>query len=139
MADLKSQAKNVATKEVYSDLDLFLDIHPVTGDVVTKKDVEAIKRSIRNIVLTNHYERPFKPNFGTNLRSRLFEFNDPQSQRLILKDIRDAIRILEPRVEDIRFKIGETQDVNTVSLTVLYNIRNSARAQQLELKVKRTR
>jgi phage baseplate assembly protein W len=139
MADLVNQGKNVATKENFSDLDLLMDKHPVTGDVVTKKDTDAIKRSVRNIVMTNHYERPFKPNFGTDLRSRLFDINDIQSKRLIMKDIKEAILKLEPRVRDIKFKLADTMDTNTLSLTVFYNIKNSARAQQLELRVKRTR
>ena len=65
MADyLKPNSKVNAKKNLYSDLDLFMNPHPVTKDVTTKKDSDAIKRSVKNIILTNKFERPFKPNFG---------------------------------------------------------------------------
>ena len=63
--DITNQSKQVATsKNAYSDLDILFRKHPQTGDVVVRTDAEAVKRSVKNIILTNHYERPFKPNFG---------------------------------------------------------------------------
>ena len=60
MANLKSQGKNVAAKEVYADLDMNFTPHPITGDLTIKKDTDAIKQSIKNIMLTNYYERKKK-------------------------------------------------------------------------------
>ena len=61
MADLKSEAKNVASTKRYADIDFRFKPHPVTGDVTIKYDSDAITRAVRNIVLTNFYERPFTP------------------------------------------------------------------------------
>ena len=72
MANLKSQGKNVAAKEVYADLDMNFTPHPITGDLTIKKDTDAIKQSIKNIMLTNYYERPFKPALGGGFRELLF-------------------------------------------------------------------
>ena len=66
----KPNSKTVAIPDLYSDLDITFERHPVTNDVVLKKDSDAIKRSLKNILLTNDFERPFKPNFGANLRAR---------------------------------------------------------------------
>ena len=65
--EIKSSGKSVAEK-VYADLDLFFRPHPVTGDISLKYDTDAVKRSVRNIMMTNYYERPFKPGFGSNIR-----------------------------------------------------------------------
>ena len=73
--EIKNESSTIVSKNLWKDLDLLFRVHPVTGDVVTRTDVEAVKRSVRNIVLTNKYERPFKPNFGTSLRELLFELN----------------------------------------------------------------
>ena len=69
--DVVNNAKVVATKNNYRDLDLLFKAHPITGDVTTRSDVEAVKRSVKNIILTNNYERPFKPGFGGSIRDLL--------------------------------------------------------------------
>ena len=73
--NIKSEGKNVATPNRYKDLDIFFTPHPVTGDITVKTDTDAVRRSVRNIILTNKYERPFKPNFGGSLRDMLFELD----------------------------------------------------------------
>ena len=75
MADLVSQSKTVSNKNKYSDLDLFFNAHPITKDITVKTDTDAIKRSVKNIVLTNYYERPFKPSLGGGVRNLMFELN----------------------------------------------------------------
>jgi len=71
----KPNSIRTATEKAYSDIDIFFTRHPVTNDIVVKEDTDAIKRSLRNIILTNNFERPFKPNFGTNITRLLFELN----------------------------------------------------------------
>ena len=74
MSDNYLQNKNkITARKWYTDMDLNITPHPSSGDLVLKQDKEAVKRSVRNIMLTNNYERPFKPNFGANLRGLLFE------------------------------------------------------------------
>ena len=94
---LKSQNK-ITARRWYTDIDLNLKPHPSSGDLVLKKDNDAVKRSIRNIMLTNNYERPFKPNFGANLRALLFELADDITKFEIRKQITEAIQDYEPRV-----------------------------------------
>ena len=97
MADLKSQGKNVAAKEVYADLDMNFKAHPITGDLTIKKDSDAIKQSIKNIMLTNYYERPFKPSLGGGFRDLLFALDTERrvkrAQRKIKKTMLRKFKI----------------------------------------------
>ena len=86
-----SGASIVSDKDSFADLDLNFTAHPVTEDIVAKKDANAIRQSVKNILLTNHYERPFKPNFGANLRGMLFEANDPLMGHRIKESIVNAL------------------------------------------------
>jgi len=139
MADyLKANSKVNAKKNLYSDLDLFMNPHPVTKDVTTKKDSDAIKRSIKNIILTNKFERPFKPNFGASVRNMLFELDSQRQVRRFTKDIEKLISALEPRVNNVRVNVGEMES-NTLNMTVFYNITNGLPNQGVEFTVTRVR
>ena len=133
----KSGASIVSNKESFSDLDLTFTAHPVTGDIVTKKDANAIRQSIKNILLTNHYERPFKPNFGADLRGMIFEANDPIIGQRIKERIVEEIKILEPRVG--RANIDVIQNDNTINVNVAYTISGSSSVQEVEFTLSRVR
>ncbi len=132
-----NKGKNVARKW-YTDLDINLTAHPQSGDLVLKQDKEAIKRSLRNILLTNHYERPFKPSFGANLISELFEPNDAITIKSITKEIKSTIQELEPRckIYDIFYA---DQDDNALNLTIHYGVTGSPEPQELTVLLKRVR
>ena len=88
---VKPKSKNVATPNAYKDLDLLFTAHPITGDVATKSDSDAVRRAVRNIVMTNYYERPFKPSLGGNIRGLLFELDTDRKVRRAKKHIAEAI------------------------------------------------
>tara|TARA_B100001113_G_C20776674_1_gene477688 strand:- start:95 stop:517 length:423 start_codon:yes stop_codon:yes gene_type:complete len=130
-------ASIVSDKDSFADLDFNFTAHPVTEDIVTKKDANAIRQSVKNILLTNHYERPFKPNFGSNLRGMLFEANDPLMGHRIKESIVNALSILEPRIG--RVAVDIVQRDNSVDVRVAYVIMGSASHQELEFSVSRVR
>tara|TARA_B100001113_G_C20946747_1_gene551284 strand:- start:430 stop:855 length:426 start_codon:yes stop_codon:yes gene_type:complete len=134
----KPDSKINAFKDEYSDLDVMFIAHPISGDVAIKKDSDAVKRSVRNILLTNNYERPFKPNFGANLRARLFELNDFGMKDLIVSDIQEALVALEPRIRNVRCRIVDSDD-NNINITVFYTIINGNRSTQTDVKINRIR
>ena len=134
---INSGASIVSDKDSFADLDFNFTAHPVTGDIVTKKDANAIRQSVKNILLTNHYERPFKPNFGANLRGMLFEANDPLMGHRIKESIVNALGILEPRIG--RIAVDIVQRDNSVDVRVAYVIMGSASYQELEFSVSRVR
>ena len=134
----KTSNKLTANKESYSDLDILFTAHPVTKDVTTKKDADAVKRSVRNILLTNNYERPFKPNFGANLRGQLFELQGIGTRRRIAGDIKEALYALEPRIRNVQVTIGENNR-NNVDVLVRYNIINGLGRDSVDFTVTRVR
>jgi len=98
-------------KTTYRDFDLSFKKHPVTGKLLMKKDDEAVKQAVRNLVLTNKYERPFQPEFGGDVRSKLFENFSPFIQSNMENRINTTLKNFEPRV-----KIMDDIGVDTVSV-----------------------
>ena len=134
----KPNASIVSNENTYTDLDMNFIAHPISGDITTKKDSDAIKRAVRNIVLTNHYERPFKPNFGVNLRSMLFELNNPTTGRRMREMIAKEIHILEPRVKVSEIDLYQRN--NSLDIGIHYTIRGSSQQKQkLDLTISRVR
>jgi phage baseplate assembly protein W len=91
--------QNVVRKPDYSDLDLDFISHPTTKDVVKKTGVDAIKRSIRNLILTNFYDRPFRPYIGSNVQKILFDNITPLTAIFLKNSIIETITNFEPRVK----------------------------------------
>ena len=134
---VKPNSKNVAIKEAYKDLDLNFMAHPITGDVTTKADSEAVKRAVKNIVLTNYYERPFKPSLGGNIRGLLFELNTDRQLNRARDRLADTITALEPRVENVRCKFDTSG--NSLNVIIFYNIKNGLTGQEVEFNITRAR
>jgi len=99
------------TKTSYRDFDLSFKKHPVTGKLLVKKDDDAVKQAVRNLVLTNKYERPFSPEFGGDVRSKLFENFSPFIQSDMETRINTTLKNYEPRV-----KIMNDLGIDTVTV-----------------------
>ena len=96
-ADLNTASIITSRTRPYSDLNLLFRAKPGTGDVYTSNDAEAVKQAVRNLILTNFHERPFKPHLGGNISRFVFELNDPHSQIEIRDAIATCISNYEPR------------------------------------------
>jgi phage baseplate assembly protein W len=130
-------------KEIYfSDLDTQFTQNPVTDDVVTLKNFESIKRSIRNIISTNKGERPLNPEFGSNVRYLLFE-PDSDLVRIALEDeIRAQILNFEPRVELLSVTVSNSSDsIDNYELDVIieFSPLNSQQVATLNVVLERVR
>ena len=136
MADLSIRAR----EKVYTDLDFAFRENPITSDVSLKKDVEAVKQSVLNILLTNKGERPFLPTFGSNIRSHLFENIDSVTSSLIEEDITFALRHFEPRVRVISVNVEAQPERNAVNITLDVEIISPVRTTaKIEFSVERVR
>ena len=95
-----AQARNDISRNVrqYRDLDLFFGRKPISKDINIITDVENIKRAVKNLVLTNVYEKPFHPEIASGVRDMLFENMTPLTSIVITKKVEDVIENLEPRV-----------------------------------------
>ena len=137
---IKPNAKNVASKDIYTDIDISFERHPITNDITVKKDVDAVKRSLKNIILTNHYERPFKPNFGSNLRTRLFDMRDGELGDRTAEKITQSIMQLEPRIKSLELRISDDDILrNALSVTIFFSVHNVSETQDISFKVSRVR
>ena len=123
----------------WSDLDLDFNAHPVTKDVVTKTDVEAIKRSVRNLILTNRYERPFQPEIDGGVTRHLFQLSTPSTIFDIENAIKLAISNFEPRVKLIDVFVGGDLDKNGFDVTINFRVINIPEPVTIELFLERLR
>ena len=134
-----SKGKQVARK-YFADLDLKFASNPVTKDVSIKYDSDAIRRAVKNLVLTDNFERPFKPGIGANIRAILFELTDEDLTDEIALRVEKLLENFEPRIEDVRVEVSEdTLDSNALNVTIYYNIKNDPRPQELDVVVNRIR
>ena len=119
-----SRQNEKRSSRVYKDLNLNFGVNPVTNDVTTVTDVNAVKRSVRNLLLTNHYDRPFHPEIGSNVQALLFENFGPITGNQLSRTIEEMIANFEPRarVETVEcFPILET---NTYDVRIYFYVEN---------------
>ena len=109
----------------FSDLDLTFAKNPLTNDVTPLKNDEAVKRSVKNIVLTNFGEKKFQPFFGGNMTAQLFENFGPFSGREVSSAIKRCIRDNEPRVNQLQVLIDPKPSRNSLNVTIRFTIENS--------------
>jgi len=123
----------------YSDLDLTFTPR-TTGDVFKKLDAAAVKQSVKTILQTNHYERPFNPFFGANIRSKLFDNYTLEENAVFMKnDISKVLRIYEPRAEVLDVNVSAIPDANSLSVTVKFRIVNTEEIVVLDTTISRIR
>lgn len=108
----------------YSDLDLNFFKHPSTGDLSVKRNADAVSQSIRNLVLTSRYERPFQETLFCNIRKQLFEPLSPMTAHLIRREIIDVIRDYEPRAILSDVSVLADPDRNAFNVNIYYRIIN---------------
>jgi len=126
-------------QKIYSDLDLTFRRLPVTNDVALSYDEQAVVRSVRNLLLTGFYERPFQPNLGSNLNKLLFEPADQLTSNLIESEVRDVISNFEPRVTVNTINVTVSPDENSFNLSMTFFVGNNTRATTVTLLLQRSR
>jgi phage baseplate assembly protein W len=116
------KASIVAQDSLYSDLSLSLIPNPVTGDINPIRDIEAIKKSVINLVLTNFYERPFQPEVGCGVRGLLFELADPITISDLEYATQQVLENFEPRVAVLDVTAIDDADNNSYIITIQFQI-----------------
>lgn len=132
-------AEVLITDSVFTDVDTDFETSPVTDDVLRIKNVEAIKRSIRNIILTNKGERPFNPIFGSNIRAFLFENASPFIMYVLAREIEDSIRNFEPRASEVKCRVSGRLDANELIADIEFTPINSTQSVRVNLILERSR
>jgi len=109
---------------IYKDLNLDFQQNTATKDIQKITDVESVKRSVRNLINTNHYEKPFRPQVGSNLRAMLFENISPQMNHAISKEIDLLIKNYEPRCRLVEVNTIPDFDRNAYSASISFYVVN---------------
>lgn len=119
---LRRQLSTPVPKVTSKDFDLSFRRHPSTGKLLVKKGDEAIKQALKNLVLTNRYERPFRPEFGGDVRKRLFDLFSTISSADFGIQIETAVKNYEPRVmlDPYSINVRETTERNTLSINIRF-------------------
>jgi|TARA_R110000772_G_scaffold126705_3_gene233807 phage baseplate assembly protein W len=136
----KSGSINPLGKEVqFSDLGITMTAHPITGNVTVKKNAEAVVGALKNLILTNRFERPYDPLYGADIRSRLFEHFDPIEQVNIEEDIKTAIKNFEPRARVNEVTVVASPNSSKVQISINFFVANQAQPITVGLEIERTR
>ena len=106
----------------FKDINLSFKRHPVTNDVVTIRDEDAIKRSVKNIIFTILGEKPFEPNFGSVISESLFDLNTSLNEVRVSDEIKQSLLNYEPRIDNINVTVTVAPDTNEMNCTVQYEI-----------------
>jgi len=119
-----SRQNEKRSSRVYKDLNLNFSTNPITQDVTTLTDVNAVKRSVRNLLLTNHYDRPFHPEIGSNIQALLFENFGPITGNQLTRTIEEMIANFEPRARVENVECFPLPDTNTYDIRIYFYVEN---------------
>ena len=120
--DWQTQRKSTRNSRPFRDIDLDFDRNAVTNDVNVVENVIAIKRSVRNLVQTNFYERPFQPELGCGIRELLFEPFTPMTKVFLQRKIEEVLINYEPRIQLQNVAVDDDQDNNRLVVDIYFYI-----------------
>ena len=127
------------SSRIYKDLNLDFQKNTATKDIQKITDIEAVKRSVRNLINLNHYEKPFHPEIGSNLRAMLFENMTPQMNVTISKQIEMLIANYEPRARLVQVRTLSLFDRNAYAVTINFQVVNQPEPVVVETLLERLR
>jgi len=123
-----AQSRNInldRDAQVYKDLDLFFGRKSATKDISKVNGIQAIKRSVRNLILTNIYEKPFHPEIGSGIRDLLFEPLSPITAFVLSQKVEDVIENFEPRARLVGVRANPDLDRNSYEITIEFYVQNA--------------
>ena len=125
--------------KLYSDIDFTFTKKPVVGDIALSYDSQAVIRSIRNLLQTKHYERPFNSRIGSNIESMLFEPISASTASLMENQIRITIKNFEPRVSVTNITVTPQEEKNAYQVSLTFFLENSSTPSTVNMLLERTR
>ncbi len=117
-----TRSRRLAQRDLYSDLNASLTIHPVVKDLMPLKDIDAVKNSVKNLLMTNQFDKPFHPEIGSNVTQYLFEPIDQITAVSISAEIKRVLEIFEKRVNLTRIQVIPNIDANRYEVTIGFNV-----------------
>jgi phage baseplate assembly protein W len=138
-ANLNAAAIITSRRKDYVDLNLYFEANTSTKDIYLSKDAQAVKQSVRNLILTNHNEVPFRPNQGANIRALLFENIGSFAAIQAKSAIASAIANTEPRAQVLDINVNFNEDGNSAAITIEFQVRTTQEQVTLAIQLKRLR
>ena len=126
-------------QEIFSDLDMSFTAHPITGFLSRKTNRLAVRQSVKNLILTEQYERPYKPLLGCGIRNYLFEPFTPITRKLMEDSIRETLNNYEPRANIIAVQVEEYEETHTLTVSIAFMIQNDPEPVVLDVILERVR
>ena len=123
--DAQSKNNNKRSGRIYTDLDLFFSKKSSDSDISVVNDIQAVKRSVRNLVLLNAYEKPFHPEIASGVRGMLFELMTPVTAVILAKQVEDVITNFEPRVRLVSVRSLPNLDKNAYEISIEFYVVNA--------------
>ena len=123
--DAQGQNKSSRSSQIYSDLDLFFGQNNKTKDVNIVYDIQAVKRSIRNLVLLNVFDKPFHPEISSGIRGTLFELMTPVTAIILARQVQDVIENFEPRARLVGVKAFPNLERNEYEVSIEFYVVNA--------------
>ena len=123
--DSQATNKSGRSTNVYSDLDLFFGTKAASKDINKVDDVQAVKRAVRNLVLLDHYEKPFHPEIGSGVRDMLFENMTPTTAHILTRKVEMVVENFEPRAKLIGIRAQPNLDRNAYEVTIEFYVINT--------------
>ena len=120
--DASTNNNSKRASRIYKDLDLNFGRNVVTNDVNKLTDIESVKRSVRNLINTNHYERAFHPEIGSDVRSMLFEPMTPLTALNLQRKVAEVLNNFEPRINLVQVLANPDIDRNSYALKIIFYI-----------------
>ena len=141
MANYDASANNESNRStrIYKDLDLDFGRNVITSDVNKLTDVEAVKRSVRNLINTSHFERPFHPEIGSNVRAMLFEPVTPLTALNLQRKVEEVLLNFEPRIKLVQILANPNIDANAYNLTISFYVIGTTQPVTVETFLERLR
>ena len=125
-SDAQSRNVNIIRdSQIYRDLDLFFSKRNTSSDISKVQGVQAVKRSVRNLILTNIYEKPFHPEIGSGIRDLLFEPLSPITAFVLSQRVEDVIENFEPRARLVGVRALPDLDRNSYEITIEFYVQNA--------------
>ena len=137
--DASTNNNSKRASRIYKDLDLNFGRNTVTNDVNKLTDVEAVKRSVRNLINTNHYERPFHPEIGSGIRGLLFEPITPLTSLALQRKVEEVLLNFEPRISLVQVLSNANIDRNSYDLKIMFYVIGSEEPVEVETFLERLR
>ena len=137
--DSQTQSKSTRNSRQFRDIDLDFNRNAVTNDVAVVEDVVAVKRSVRNLIQTNFYERPFHPELGCGIRELLFENFTPMTRVFLQRKIEEVLINYEPRIQLQNVSVDDDQDKNRLVVDIYFYVVGVSGPQQVQTFLQRVR